>query len=61
MKLSLLVLALAACGGSSTPPVTVQDGNRLGTYQDNLSRCQAVGRDAGTYSAYEACTKEAGL
>lgn len=59
---SLIVCVAVACGivfiSYCTPPRQVTDTL---DYSGRLAHCQDVGRDAGTYAAYEACTGEAGL
>jgi hypothetical protein len=54
----VVTIALAACGAFRLSP---QDEADLAHEQEQLLQCQAVGREAGSYAAYEHCTKEAGL
>ena len=65
MKLPMLCLALVGCPPvDATPaptPITIVQAHSVTAEGDALARCRAVGRDAGTFAAYEECTKEAGL
>lgn len=60
-----VTLSLADCG--PPPPVadvvhvTIVDGKQIVDYAARLEVCRAVGREAGTYSSYAACSAEAGL
>lgn len=47
------------CGCAAKP--TPAEGADLMNHAGQLARCQNIGRDAGSYAAYEACTREAGL
>lgn len=57
LALACLACGLGACAGAFTPA----DGSELLEHAGQLSRCQNVGREAGSYAAYDACKKEAGL
>ena len=65
MRRALLCLALVGCppvDATQPPtPITIVQAHSVTAEGDALARCRAVGRDAGTFAAYEACTKEAGL
>lgn len=53
------VLTLFACGRVETP--TAEQGLQLKAHDETLTKCRAEGRDAGSYAAYEACKKDAGI
>lgn len=53
-------LAVTSCKAGDVAPVAA-DVNSAVAYQAALEHCQAVGKDAGSYAAYEACKKEGGL
>lgn len=57
--LSVLVFTLTACGRVEAP--TAADGVILVDHASTLLKCQNVGREAGTYAAYEGCKKDAGV
>ncbi len=63
--ISLLFLLFVACTKTATPSqietITVVQGQRTIDYAAKLAACRAVGREAGTYAAYDACEAEAGL
>lgn len=61
MKLYAIVpfFLLAACGRVEAP--SAADGVILVDHASTLLKCQNVGREAGTYAAYEACKKDAGV
>jgi hypothetical protein len=60
---SFALLVMQACGSSPPKPAapTVQDGAKIVDYAAALAHCRDVGRDAGSFAAYVACEKDAGL
>jgi hypothetical protein len=55
-----MLLCLLCIGCAASAP-TVSDGQKVLSNDQKILACEAVGRDAGTYAAYYACTVEAGL
>lgn len=68
MKLAVPCLVFCALSSAvgcekspSSPGSAGIPSEDLINYATALEHCKQVGRDAGTYSAYETCTKEHGL
>ena len=58
-------VVLHSCGCASKPP-TVEDlpaeeAAHVLRHRATLARCEAIGRDAGSFRVYEDCTIEAGV
>lgn len=64
MKLSVSCAGLAgfammcSCARRSVPDVVAASSDELVQYAAALEHCKEIGRDAGSYKAYEDCTKE---
>lgn len=52
------VASQCACAPAKLTPEETKDVAALAVV---LTHCQDVGRDAGTYAAYEGCKKDAGI
>lgn len=64
----LLVLCVAVAGfvlthncGCAQAPLSVEDQAHIANHALTLERCKAEGREAGSYAAYDACKKDAGI
>lgn len=60
LGLSIMV-AIAAVSSGGCQYNNPADRSALVEYGAKLEKCQEVGREAGSYQAYEDCTVEAGL
>lgn len=59
MKLiAFVLLATVAC---ASPQPSAKVGADLEAHAAKLLKCRGEGREAGTYAAYEACKKDAGV
>ena len=48
-------------GACAAPSPSAKAGRELEEHAAKLLKCRSEGREAGTYSAYEACKKDAGV
>lgn len=63
MKNALLFVlsVIALCAACSSIPLSSKAQAEIATHGAVLAQCQAVGRDAGTVAAYNACKADAGI
>lgn len=61
MTAAILVTYLIAACSSPPPPMSEHDIKHVKTHKQTIDYCMAVGRDAGTYAAYDNCKAEAGI
>ncbi len=59
--LSVTVAALLFIGACAAPSPSAKAGKELEDHAAKLLKCRSEGREAGTYAAYEACKKDAGV
>ena len=48
-------------GACASPVPSAKAGKELEDHAAKLIKCRSEGREAGTYAAYEACKKDAGV
>lgn len=54
-----LALLFGACSGKELATPTPKTLIELAAYSAALDECRAIGKDAGSYSVYEKCAKNA--
>ena len=61
MKGVVLACVLSACVGVGCALFGSSEGQLAAKTASDISRCQGMGREAGSYKAYDECMVEAGL
>jgi len=62
ISLFIITCGIAVDTGACASPVpSANAGKELEYHAAKLIKCRSEGREAGTYAAYEACKKDAGI